>query len=134
MAGETVQVHGQVVVSKGEVITAPVMQELRDAGLVGASLGGDDVAAAVLAALLGATALAGYLYLFQPGGVHSARHLLMVTVLVVAPSWLRSSIFLAHLLPDEARHFLAYMLPLAAVPMLLATLLEAELASPPSLS
>src|SRR5512136_3488208 len=57
VAGETIRVSGQVVVSKGEVITAPVMQELRDAGLVGTSLGGDDVAAAVLAALLGATAL-----------------------------------------------------------------------------
>jgi hypothetical protein len=71
--------------------------------------------------------LGAYLYLFQPPGVHSNRHLLMVTVLVVAPV-LAAKLYLSLILPDESRHFLAYMLPLAAVPMLLATLLEAELA------
>src|SRR3972149_7396911 len=47
VATQTVSAHGQVIVTKGDVITASVMQDLRDAGLVGASLGGDDVAAAV---------------------------------------------------------------------------------------
>ena len=109
------------------MITAPVMQELRDAGLVGASLGGDDVAAAVLAALLGATALAGYLYLFQPKEASSPTRLLLLALLVVL--WaLAARLFLAQVLPDNDRLYLAYILPVAAAPMVVASLLDAALA------
>lgn len=127
VAGETVRVHGQVIVTKGEVITASVLQDLRDAGLVGASLGGDDVAAAVLAALLGAAALAGYLYLFQPKEASSPPRLLLLALLVVL--WaLAARLFLAQVLPDNDRLYLAYILPVAAAPMVVASLLDAGLA------
>jgi putative nucleotidyltransferase with HDIG domain len=127
VASETVSVHGQVIVEKGDVITASVMQELRDAGLVGAGLGGDDVAAAVLAALLGATALAGYIYLFQPKEASSPARLLLLALLVVL--WvLAARLFLAQVLPDNDRLYLAYILPVAAAPMVVASLLDAALA------
>ena len=127
VAAETVSVHGRVIVSKGDVISAQVMQDLRDAGLVGASLGGDDVAAAVLAALLGAAALAGYLYLFQPKEASSPPRLLLLALLVVL--WaLAARLFLAQVLPDNDRLYLAYILPVAAAPMVVASLLDATLA------
>jgi len=127
VASQTVSAHGQVIVTKGEVITASVMQDLRDAGLVGASLGGDDVAAAVLASLLGASALAGYLYLFQPKEASSPTRLLLLALLVVL--WaLAARLFLAQVLPDNDRLYLAYILPVAAAPMVVASLLDAALA------
>jgi putative nucleotidyltransferase with HDIG domain len=51
----------------------------------------------------------------------------MVLLVVVVPV-LVAKLYLPLILPDESRHFLAYMLPLAAAPMLLAALLEAQLA------
>src|SRR4030042_849489 len=97
------------------------------AGALVASLGGDDVAAAVLAALLGATALAGYLYLFQPKEASSPTRLLLLALLVVL--WaLAARIFLAQVLPDNDRLYLAYILPIAAAPMVVASLLDAALA------
>jgi putative nucleotidyltransferase with HDIG domain len=39
-----------------------------------------------------------------------------------------AKLYLPLILPDESRHFLAYMLPMAAAPILLAALLEAQLA------
>jgi putative nucleotidyltransferase with HDIG domain len=127
VAADTISVHGRVIISKGDVISAQVMQDLRDAGLVGASLGGDDVAAAVLAALLGAAALAGYLYLFQPKEASSPPRLLLLALLVVL--WaLAARLFLAQVLPDNDRLYLAYILPVAAAPMVVASLLDATLA------
>jgi putative nucleotidyltransferase with HDIG domain len=47
--------------------------------------------------------------------------------MVVVPA-LVAKLYFPLIFPDESRHFLAYLLPLAAAPMLLATLLEAQLA------
>src|SRR4030066_67137 len=74
------------------------------------------VAVALLAALLGATALAGYLYLFQPKEASSPPRLLLLALLVVL--WaLAARLFLAQVLPDNDRLYLAYILPVAAAPM-----------------
>ena len=51
--------------------------------LLDVRLQGDDVAAAVLAALLGAVALGGYLYLFQPKEASSLPRLLLLALLIV---------------------------------------------------
>jgi putative nucleotidyltransferase with HDIG domain len=127
VATREISVGGQVIVRQGEVIGASAMQELRDAGLVDVHLQADKVAAAVLAALLGALALGGYLFLFQPREVASLARLLLLFLLVVL--WVAAAkLLLAQALPDDDRLYLAYLLPVAAAPMLVAALLDAGLA------
>jgi hypothetical protein len=117
----------QVIVQSGSVVDATELEALREAGLLSAGLRWDASAAAAIVALLAAGFLGAYLYLFQPAGVHSNRQLSMIILVVVVPV-LVAKLYLPLILPDDSRHFLAYMLPLAAAPMLLAALLEAQLA------
>jgi len=84
-------------------------------------------AATAIMALVAGVFLGAYLYVFQPANVYSNRHLLMVILMVGVPA-LVAKLYFPLIFPDESRHFLAYLLPLAAAPMLLATLLEAQLA------
>lgn len=119
--------RSQVIVQSGNVIDATELEALRAAGLLSPGLRWDTGASAAIIALMVGAFLAIYLYLFQPAGVYSNRHLLMVILVVVVPV-LVAKLYLPLILPDESRHFLAYMLPLAAAPMLLAALLEAQLA------
>lgn len=127
IAARDISVRGEVIVSEGQMVSSAAMEELRDAGLVDVHLQGDHVAAAVLAALLGALALGGYLYLFQPKEASSLPRLVLLALLVVL--WVAAAkLLLAQALPDNDRLFLAYLLPVAAAPMLVAALLDAGLA------
>jgi hypothetical protein len=127
VASRDISVQGEVIVREGQVISASAMETLRDAGLVDVHLQGDHVAAAVLAALLGAVALGGYLYLFQPSEAASLPRLLLLALLVVL--WVAAAkLLLAQALPDSDGLYLAYLLPVAAAPMLVAALLDAGLA------
>ena len=127
VASRDISVQGEVIVREGQVIAASAMEQLRDAGLVDVHLQGDHVAAAVLAALLGAAALGGYLYLFQPSEAASLPRLLLLALLVVL--WVAAAkLLLAQALPDSDGLYLAYLLPVAAAPMLVAALLDAGLA------
>ncbi len=90
-------------------------------------IGGDDVAAAVMISLLSAGGLGLYLYIFQPKELNTVLRLFMVALLVVI--WVAAAkFFLASTLPDDERLYLSYMLPVAALPMLIATLLDGGLA------
>jgi len=127
VAPRDISAHGDVIVREGQVIGASVMEQLRDAGLVDVHLEGDEVAAVVLASLLAALALGSYLYLFQPKETASLPRLLLLTLLIVL--WvLAAKLLLAQALPDNDRLFIAYLLPVAAAPMLVAALLDAGLA------
>ncbi len=119
--------RNQVIVQSGDVIDATELEALRQAGLLAPRLHWDTGGAATIVALMAGVFLGAYLYLFQPASVYSNRHLLMI-VLVVAVPVLVARLYLPLILPDDSRHFLAYMLPLAAAPILVAALLEAELA------
>jgi putative nucleotidyltransferase with HDIG domain len=85
-----------------------------------------DVAAAVIVALLGAGALGLYAYVFQPRELRTFRRLLLLA-LVMALSVAVAKLFLSITLPDHDRRYLPYLLPLAAAPMLVATLLDTGL-------
>ena len=117
----------QVIVQSGDLIDTTELEALREAGLLSPRLRWDSGAAAAIVALMAAGFLGAYLYLFRPPSVYSNRHLLMVMLVVVVPV-LVAKLYLPLIFPDDSRHFLAYMLPLAAAPMLLAALLEAQLA------
>ena len=90
-------------------------------------IGGDDVAAAAMISLLAGGALGLYLHLFQPRELNSVLRLSMLALLTVV--WVAAAkFFLSITLPDNDRLFLSYMLPVAASPMLIATLLDDGLA------
>ena len=90
-------------------------------------IGGDDVAAAAMISLLAGGALGLYLHLFQPRELNSVLRLFMLALLTVV--WVAAAkFFLSITLPDNDRLFLSYMLPVAASPMLIATLLDDGLA------
>lgn len=119
--------RNQFIVQSGDVIDATELEALRASGLLSPRLRWDTGAGAAIVALMAGVFLGIYLYLFRPPSVQSNRHLLMVILVMVVPV-LVAKLYLPLILPDDSRHFLAYMLPLAAAPMLLAALLEAELA------
>jgi putative nucleotidyltransferase with HDIG domain len=104
-------------------VTTPNLPGASDAG----NLGSDDVAAAVMISLLSAGALALYLYLFQPTELYTILRLFMLAILVIV--WVAAAkFFLSITLPDDDRLYLSYMLPVAASPMIIATLLDGGLA------
>jgi putative nucleotidyltransferase with HDIG domain len=85
------------------------------------------ISAAVILALASGVVLGLYVYLFQPPALRRARRLLMLAALV-ALSAAGAKLFLSIVLADPQRRYLAYLLPLAATPMLVATLLESGVA------
>ncbi len=117
----------QTIVSSGEVIDSTAIEAMREAGLLSPRLEWDNVAAVVLVSIVAAGTLGLYIYAFQPANVTDIRRLLLLLV-VTALAALVAKLYLPLILPDHDRHFLAYVLPLAAIPMLLAALLEAQLA------
>jgi putative nucleotidyltransferase with HDIG domain len=104
-------------------VTSPSLPGTTEAG----NLGGEDIAAAVMISLLAASALGLYLHFFQPEELYTVLRLFMLALLVVV--WVAAAkIFLSITLPDSERLYLSYMLPVAASPMLIATLLDGRLA------
>jgi len=119
--------RNQVIVQKGDLIDATQLEALRQADLLSPGLRWNTAAATAIMALVAGVFLGAYVYVFQPANVHSNRHLLMVILMVVVPA-LVAKLYYPLIFPDDSRHFLAYLLPLGAAPMLLATLLDAQLA------
>ncbi len=85
------------------------------------------IAAASLFAAFGAGATGLYVHLLRPVEVNGVSRLLILGLLVTLPL-LAVKVFLALTLPDEDRLFLSYIFPIAAAPMLIATLLDLGLA------
>ena len=119
--------ENQVIVGKGDVIDAATLESLQEAGLLSPTFDWNRLASAMIICAIAGATLGVYLYLFQPAGVSSLRHLLMLLLAVAVPV-LVVKFYLPFVLPDESRRFLPYILPLAAAPMMVASLLEARLA------
>lgn len=109
------------------LVPVPPGQALVDGALVENRLTAASTAAAIVAAVMGGAGLGAYLYAFQPREVRSPWRLAMLAVMVAL--WVAAAkVFFALTLPDDARLYLRYMLPLAAAPMLVAALLDGGLA------
>ena len=117
----------QVIVREGDVIDEARLEALREAGLLDYHLSMDELAAVVVVALLAALALGLSVQVFQPPSLTTMRRLLAVALLV---SWLilLAKLYFPLVLPDSERRFLAFVLPVAVVPMLVAALFEAPFA------
>ncbi len=127
IAYKTFEVDGSVIVEEGHPVTQSDLSAIKAAGLLGNHLSLGGVMAAVIVALIGGAALGLYLYLFQPREVNTVPRLVMVGLLVLL--WVAAAkVFLSLTLPDSDRLYLGYILPIAAAPMLIATLLDGGLA------
>lgn len=127
VAFELFEDGGEVIAEEGDVITALDLEQIGDAGLLDNRLGFAEAVSAIVVAVLSAVLLAIYISVFQPSQVDTRRRLVMYGTLVVV--WLLAAkVFLSITLPDEDRHYLGFILPLAAAPILTATLLDRSLA------
>ena len=126
-AYKTFQIDGQIVVEKGRTVLAANLEVIKEAGLLENRLHTTEIVAAVIVAVLSGTTLGLYLYRFQPKEVSTVAPLAMLGLLMVL--WVGAAkVFLALTLPDQDRLFLSFILPMAAAPMLVATLLDGGLA------
>jgi putative nucleotidyltransferase with HDIG domain len=117
----------QVIVREGEPIDAAKLEALRQAGLLNVSIHSGDVLAVVLISLLAAASLALYLLALRPASFSSMRRLVLVAVLIGAVT-LVAKLYLPLVTPDASHRFYAFALPVALVPLLVATLFEAPFA------
>jgi putative nucleotidyltransferase with HDIG domain len=119
--------ENQVIVREGDPIDATAVEILEQVGLLTPRLEWDRLMSAAVMALLAAAILALYVWLFPAGPLASERRLVLLAFIIAVPVLL-ARMYFSLVLPDEARWYLAYFLPVAAAPMLIATLLEARLA------
>jgi len=117
----------QVIVRSGDVIDSTAMEAMREAGLLSRRLEWRSVAAVVVLSVISAGMLGFYIYAFRTESAADFRRLVLLLALT-AVAVLAAKLYVPLVLPDHERHFLAYALPLAAVPMLLAALVEGQLA------
>jgi len=121
-------------VNKGDVILAadtPVdqvaIEKLRAVGLLSRRVEVRNVVAVAIVSIVAAASLAAYLSVTKPRGIYSERHLLALGLVIALPV-LIVKFYLPLVLPDDNRYFLAYLLPVAAAPVLIAALLETDVA------
>lgn len=119
--------RGQVIVEQGQRVDPNAMEALRAVGLLEGGFDWRRSLATALIAMAGAAALAGYLFVFQPRAIAGWRQLAMLAAATALPLFF-ARIYFSLVLPDESRHFLAYVIPLAAAPILLAALLDTQVA------
>ncbi len=118
--------ENQVIVEEGSPITPEAHEALLEAGLIdGSSFRWAQIGADGLLAIIAAAAVAAGIRAFRPQ--ISPREMLIMALAVASPV-LVMKLYLPFILPDDHRHFLAYLLPMAAAGMVLAGLVGAEMA------
>jgi putative nucleotidyltransferase with HDIG domain len=118
---------GQTIVEAGRTIDATTIEVLEEVGLLEPRVHLDTLMAVVIVSAVVAAVAALYIWHFPARGIATPRNLLLLALVIAVPVFL-GKLYFSLVLPDDQRHFLAYFLPLAAVPMLLALLLETRLA------
>ncbi len=119
--------NGDVILSVDQRVDEVAIEKLRMAGLLSRSVEWRNVIAVVIISVVAAIVVAGYLFTLQPRGVTSERHLIALAAVTMLPL-LVAKFYLPLVLPDESRQFLAYVLPVAAAPILIAALLDSQIA------
>jgi putative nucleotidyltransferase with HDIG domain len=119
--------QGQTIVEADGTIDGATVEVLEEVGLLEPRVHLDSLAAVAIVAGVIAAIAALYVWHFPARGVTSQRNLLLLAVVIAVPVFI-AKLYFSLVLPDEDGRFLAYFLPLAAAPMLLATLLETRLA------
>ncbi len=119
--------RNQVIVEKDTPVTAEAREALTRAGLIKRTWQPDALGASALLSLLVAVAVVAAIRAFRASVLRSPRQLL-ATILALGLSIFVLKMYLPLIFPDDSRHFLAYVMPVAAGSMVLAGLVGAEIA------
>lgn len=118
--------ENQVIVQQGAPITPEAREALIAAGVIDDQYWRwEQVGSAAILAIVSAAAVAAGIAAFRPKV--TLQEMLVIGLAVAIPVFIMK-IYLPFILPDEDRHFLAYLLPVAAASMVLAGFVGAELA------
>ncbi len=117
----------QTIVRSGEVIDSTAIEAMRQAGLLSSHLEWRSLVAIILLSLIAAGVLGYYVFAIGAENIADPRRLVLLLA-VSALAVLAAKLYMPLVLPDHQRHFFAYALPLAVVPMLIAALVEGQLA------
>jgi putative nucleotidyltransferase with HDIG domain len=127
VAPELVNVEeGDVILAADSRVDELAIEKLRSTGLLSRSVEWRNVVAVAIVAAVAAVAIAGYVLVVQPRGVTSDRHLIALAVVAVLPL-VAAKFYIPIMLPDDERQ-LVFILPVAAAPLLIAALLDSEIA------
>lgn len=118
---------GDIILTADRRVDEVAIEKLRAVDLVSSRLEWENVLAAAAVSVAAAAALAAYLFVLQPKGISSERHLIALAVVCALPV-LVAKFYLAATMPDDEGMFLPYILPVAAAPVLVASLLETDVA------
>lgn len=128
VAPELINVEkGDTVLAAGARVDAVAIEKLKATGLVAHRIEWPNVLSAAIVAALAAAVVAMYLFVLQPRGITSERHMIALAIVMALPL-LVAKFYLPTVIPDESRNFLAFVLPVAAAPILIAALLETDVA------
>lgn len=111
---------GETILRNGDVVSATDIEKLEAVGLRNATIRWRDATAMALIVVAVTSLLCVYLRRFQPAVANSPRRLVLLGVLLIAQ-------VVAAKLTIPGREYYGYLFPSAAVPMLLAILLDTEL-------
>ena len=112
---------GEIVLREGDVVRASDLEKLEALGLRNPTIDWHAILSSALLVIVVATLLAGYVWVFVPELLNHPRRLLLVVVVMLAT-------VAAAKVTLPGRPYWAYVFPISAVAMLLATLLDAQLA------
>jgi putative nucleotidyltransferase with HDIG domain len=115
----------QVIVERDTPVTPEAREALLEANLIKSGFDYELVVANALVSLVFAAAIATGLSVFRPAA--ALQQLIAVFVAIAAPVFLLK-LYLPLILPDEQRHFLAYIMPVAAASMVVSGFVGIEMA------
>jgi len=117
--------ESQIIVEQGAPITPEAREALRQAGVLQSGWSLDRIAATGLMAAAATLGLTAGLRAFRPQV--TLRELLAIGLAIGVPVFVLK-LYLPFVFPDEDRHFLGYLMPVAAASMVLAGFIGLELA------
>ena len=117
--------ENQVIIEEGAPITPEAREVLREADILDSGWNLEQVGASALLAVVTTALIAAGLHAFRPQ--MSARELQLIGLAVALPVFIMK-VYLPFILPDENRHFLGFLMPVAASSMVLAGFVGLEMA------
>ncbi len=115
----------QIIIEEGEPITAEAREVLLEADILNTGWSWGQIGASAVLALIATAAIVAGVQAFRPGV--TAREMQLIGLAVAIPVFIMK-VYLPFILPDEDRHFLGFVMPVAASSMLLAGFVGVEMA------
>lgn len=117
----------QPVVEKDTPVTAEAREALVQGGLLNEGWNVDLLGAVAAMSVLSAVGMVGAARALRPAVFSNYRQLVALALGLAVPVF-AMKFYLPLILPDDSRHFLAFLMPVAAAPMVVAGVVGAELA------